>query len=104
MSGMTTGPGTGRLSTSEAARRFGDLAEAMATRPAHVGRESVEVGQEARSKEWYVKSLVVIRLEQEGWLPWLQRMGDMVQQAAAVLPAANELADELAASVAKGKQ
>ena len=33
---MTTGPGTGRLSTSESARGFKDIAEALAQRSARV--------------------------------------------------------------------
>lgn len=93
---MTTGPGTGRLNASEVAR-------ALMNRSPRESRESIEVGQEARTKEWYVKSLVVYMNEGEGWGPFLRRMGGMAEMAVTQLPHPDELADELVASIAKGK-
>ena len=45
---MTTGPGTGRLSTSEAARGFQNIAEAMATRQPLPPECSVTIGTTAK--------------------------------------------------------
>ena len=45
---MTTGPSTGRLSTTEAARRALDLAEAMAHRAPQPPEQTVELTRNAK--------------------------------------------------------
>jgi hypothetical protein len=52
------------------------------------GTDSATVGQEARTKEWYVKELSVYRPEGEGWGVWAQRVGEMARAVAAELPPA----------------
>lgn len=97
---MTTGPGTGRVSTSEVTR--GLLAAINKPRPTTT--PDIEVGQEARTKEWYVKSLHVPMNEGEGWAEWLRRVRDMAAMIVAELPAPSDgLHAELERSVMEQK-
>jgi len=50
-----------------------DIAMALASKPQRAAQESLELGQEARTKEVYIKSLVVHRGDEEGWQPWIDR-------------------------------
>ena len=72
-----------RLTPSE---REHELAMSVVTRPPRTPNEDIEVGQEARTKEWYVKSLSVPKAEGEGWKPWLERVGAIAALAREVLP------------------
>ena len=72
---------------ASAAERHHELAMAAISRQPRVQLPDIEVGQEARTKDWYVKSLHVPLTEGEGWKPWLERMGAMAALALEVLPA-----------------
>jgi hypothetical protein len=64
-----------------------DIAMALASRQPRTGQESIELGQEARTKEFYVKSLVVHRGDEEGWGPWITRASEIAKLAIDSLPA-----------------
>ena len=48
---------------------------------------SATVGQEARTKEWYVKELSVPQNDGEGWGLWAARVGEIAKAVIAQLPA-----------------
>lgn len=96
---MTTGPGTGRLSTSEAARRTFDLAEAFAHRAPSPPESSVEIGVTAKRLHTWT---VTVRGEDVNECARVaQRLDDeLAAKYAHELEAEDDLAAKLAASVA----
>jgi hypothetical protein len=60
-----------------------------------------DIGQEARTKEWYVKSLSVPMNDGEAWLPWTTRVGEVASALIAALPKppADDTAERLAETV-----
>lgn len=53
------------------------------------GNNAATIGQEARTKEWYVKELSVYQHEGEGWGVWAARVGEIARALASELPSAN---------------
>ena len=84
-----------RLTPSERAH---ELAMAIAARPPRVSVLDCELGQEARTKEWYVKSLSVPQNEGEDWLPWTTRAGEIAAALVASLPKSDDLTERLEAT------
>jgi hypothetical protein len=68
---------------------FRELAMAHATRTPRGQELACEVGQEARTKEWYVKSIQVSMMDGEGWEPFAVRVGWIATAIAAALPVTN---------------
>lgn len=98
---MTTGPGTGRLSTSEAGRRALDLAEAMARRAPTPPESTVEIGVTAKRLHTWT---VTVRGEDVNECARIaQRLDDELAAKYAHELDADTLAADLAASVVKGK-
>jgi hypothetical protein len=64
-----------------------DIAMALASKPPRAAQESLEIGQEARTKEFYVKSLQVHRGDEEGWKPWVDRASQIAAYLLEQLPA-----------------
>ena len=95
---MTTGPGTGRLSTSEAARRAYDLAEAIARRAPSAPESTVEIGVTAKRLHTWT---VTVRGEDVNECARVaQRLDDELAAKYAHEMDSDTLAGQLAASVA----
>lgn len=73
-----------RLTPTERAHEA--LMASITRPPRTTGPQAVEVGQEARTKEWYVKSLTIYQADNEGWGPWARRVGEIAAAVTAELP------------------
>ena len=63
-----------------------EVAVAALSRVPRSATADIEVGMEARTKEWYVKSLHVPQGDGEDWNSWLHRLGAIAEVALLALP------------------